>query len=1643
MDGALAEQDGPLEDRPSSGTSAPREDLLKPLGALVLPDHPDKVQGASVEVNQVSKEKRSLQTSGHGCPYQNGPTPPFLDSPLSLDPTTSPVGPDASAGVAGFHDNLRKSQGTSAEGSVRKEALQSLRLSLPMQETQLCSTESSLPLEKEEQIRLQARKRLEEQLRQYRAKRQLERSSQPATNVRLFSTLDPELMLNPENLPRASTVAMTKEYSFLRTSVPRGPKVGSLGLPTHTKDKKSSKSSKIRSLADYRTEDVGGSSGCGPTADTIGGSLKQSRGSASVVSEVSLSPETDGHLENALLTGDSVSEADGNESDNSSHSSLSTRGTSNILGSMVGVQRAVCVVDGQEMAMEALGQFPSIKDVLQAAAAEHQDPGQEVSGEGRSRRDSVCSSVSMESSVAEAQDEMLQVLKEKMRLEGQLEALSLEASQALQEKAELQAQLAALRTRLQVQVEHSHNSQQKQDSLSSEVDTLKQSCWDLEQAMTELQNMLEAKNASLASSNNDLQVAEKQYQRLMAKVEDMQKSILSKDNTVHDLRQQMAALQSQLQQVQLERTTLTSKLQASQAEITSLQHARQWYQQQLALAQEARVRLQGEVAHIQVGQMTQAGLLEHLKLENVSLSQQLTETQHRSIKEKERIAAQLQNIEADMLDQEAAFVQIREAKTMVEEDLQRRLNEFEGEREQLQKVADTAVSLERQLEQVKLTLQQRDQQLATLQQEHLDLVKQLTTAQEALQAREQSLDNLHTRYDELQVRLEELQGEATSQEDTIRFLQNEKIVLEVALQAARSGQEELDRGTHRLEEDTEETSGLLEQLRQELAVKSGQVEHLQQETASLRKQTQKVKEQFLQQKVMVEAYRRDATSKDQLISELKTTKKRLDSEMKELRQELLKLQGEKRAVEAEHLRVQKQASLARQQVADLESHLQSAQAERDEMETHLQSLQFDKEQMVTLTEANESLKKQIEELQQEAKKAITEQKQKMRRLGSDLTSAQKDMKAKHKAYENAVSILSRRLQEALAAREAADAELTQLRAQNNSSGNDPVLHERIRALEVELQSVGHSKMLLEKELQEVIAMTSQELEESREKVLELEDELQESRGFRRKIKHLEESNKKLALELEHERGRLTGLGQSNAALREHNSILETALAKREADLVQLNLQVQAVLQRKEEEDRQMKQLVQALQASLEREKVEVSSLKEQVAAARVEAGHNRRHFKAASLELGEVKKELQAKEHLVQTLQAAADELQIREGKHSQEIAQFQAELAEAQTRLQVLQQQLDEQLSQPPAGSQEMENLKWERDQKEREVRALKQQLDLTEQQGRKELEGTQQLLQNIKSELEMVQEDLSGTQKDKFVLQAKVSELKNNMKTLLQQNQQLQLDLRRNTAKRKEPKGEPSSSPATPIKIPDCPVPAALLEELLRPPPAVSKEPLRNLNSCLQQLKQEMDSLQRQMEEHTITVHESLSSWTQAEDPVGEHAHPRGDTQQRSGSRGRPRGQTYKGKSRLWASTRRIRTRGLLLSDATRAPGRTSSRPPRALPRPAGTHSSPAPSAAAHTRAPTTRHPLLFPLARAPRPPRQSARRGDAPALGPAGCPSRCLTAPPRIGARRATSPGAGAGRRAAVASGGAGPSALLRAPPRAGARARPGRRGRPPGS
>lgn len=218
-------------------------------------------------------------------------------------------------------------------------------------------------------------------------------------------------MLHPEGLPRANTVAMTTEYSFLRTSVPRGPKLGSLGIPSSKEKKpKSSRSSKIHSLADYKTPESDVKSTEAPggvvsvSADSSFSSLHSSTSSVSTISQISISSETKTHSETSQLIRDNVSEvdgsesgfrADGNDSDSSSYSSVSTTGTYSMLAAIANKPKAPYTVEGREIAPEAMGHFPSLQEVLQAATEERHmeelEQDREGSVEPRSRRDSFSS----------------------------------------------------------------------------------------------------------------------------------------------------------------------------------------------------------------------------------------------------------------------------------------------------------------------------------------------------------------------------------------------------------------------------------------------------------------------------------------------------------------------------------------------------------------------------------------------------------------------------------------------------------------------------------------------------------------------------------------------------------------------------------------------------------------------------------------------------------------------------------------------------------------------------------------------------------------------------------------------------------------------------------------------------------------------------------------------------------------------------------------------------------------------------------------------------------------------------------------------------------------------------------------------------
>lgn len=74
-----------------------------------------------------------------GQESHGGSTPPLATPSPDSRVADSPLSAELDPGVASFPDSLEKSEAALAEGTVHKgDALQSLRLSIPMQETELC-----------------------------------------------------------------------------------------------------------------------------------------------------------------------------------------------------------------------------------------------------------------------------------------------------------------------------------------------------------------------------------------------------------------------------------------------------------------------------------------------------------------------------------------------------------------------------------------------------------------------------------------------------------------------------------------------------------------------------------------------------------------------------------------------------------------------------------------------------------------------------------------------------------------------------------------------------------------------------------------------------------------------------------------------------------------------------------------------------------------------------------------------------------------------------------------------------------------------------------------------------------------------------------------------------------------------------------------------------------------------------------------------------------------------------------------------------------------------------------------------------------------------------------------------------------------
>ncbi|KAL3856862.1 hypothetical protein ACJMK2_011573 [Sinanodonta woodiana] len=1053
-----------------------------------------------------------------------------------------------------------------------------------------------------------------------------------------------------------------------------------------------------------------------------------------------------------------------------------------------------------------------------------------------------------------------ELLKEKANLEGQLEMLTFEAQSTLQERAELQAQLASLKLK-----NINTKGQQKDEASSSllaNVESLKQVRISLEQSLVETKRQLEEKAEEARSLLEELKQSQEISDKFQSRIKELRDEIKSRDMTIQALKNKIAELYVEVQ------TSLQSKMEAdnearsAKSDLVSLQNARQWYQQQLQTATQARSELQHELTNLQAQAVSQGSIIERLRAENTRLRQQLSETQQRALKEKELLARQLETIQADMMDREATFQEIQRERSFLEDTFATKIQTVEEEKSRIGALMQMTSDMDAQLERANNDLKKKQSLIFTLENEQMDLMKKLTLSQESLIEKDKTIEELEQKLIEVESRLNAFQNSLVGKDVDILKLKEEKAAAEIALKSALEEKRAVDTALESLKHDMGRVEKSFKQMKLELNTKSTELEQLRSDNNESQTELERLRQIFENKKRTLDNTTKEHEIKSAQINELQTQKVSLDSEVILLRDKVSGLESMFQNATKEKEFLDMELTATREKLTKIQQvsvpHKEEETLQKSEVVPETFSMEFRK-----LEEENTQLKEQLAQIEKSTKKENTKYKARIAKLNSDLKALQGELTDRQQSFDTNVALLSSKLREVISDKEKLETELDMAHKKYELS-----MMEQQDQISVELQNLASEleqsrlqKQSLESQLRELQSVRELEIHHYQQELSSLQEEITRIQQEQADNTAAEEENQKLALELEKERGRLAGLTQSNATLKQHVSQLEDALAQRESALVDIHSHLSQSTKEREQEEHSYIKRIQILEENLQNEKDSQRDLRKQIGVKITDNKKLKRQNESIKSEQEQLRQDVQQAKQDIGTLQSELDT-----NKQVQVNLQNQAKTMETENKsikreLERVQQQLADNMAREPVIQEQIQSLQFQLSLKCSDLEAAQEHLRLSEERQQTEMNSIKQALLEKNSEIEELRSELATTRHDKLSQQAKMAELRSALKSSVQYHKMLR---KLSSMKNNSISDLNVELPPLPFDLED--MDKLLLDTAVR---ALESKPLDNLQSCLSKLRMEITGLQSQLESHTTTIETSANNWSQLENQVKELNH------------------------------------------------------------------------------------------------------------------------------------------------------------------------------
>ncbi|CAL1536149.1 unnamed protein product [Lymnaea stagnalis] len=1045
-----------------------------------------------------------------------------------------------------------------------------------------------------------------------------------------------------------------------------------------------------------------------------------------------------------------------------------------------------------------------------------------------------------------------EVLKEKAKLQGQLEVLADESQNMLKERAELQAQLASLTGRLS-KLQVSGSGSGTDITIKKEVENLRESRKLLESTLLDANRMLSEKAEEVRALQDELQVAQDTATKLQVRSQEMRDDVRAKDMNIQALKNKIAELYVEVQMSIQAKMEADTEARTSRNDLMSLVKAKEWYQEQLQVAHDVRSKLQRELTILQGQTVTHGTIVERLKTESARLRHQLVETQQRALRDKELLARHLEGIQADMMEREAAFLEIQRERKLYEDTFNYQVTTAEEEKSRLTMLQQATHDLEAQLDRAHSEAKKRHDQLLTMENGQMDVMKRLAVAEETLGEKESALVDMEQKLIQMESQLQAVMSDLTKKDNEMLSLKEEKASTEIALKSALQEKASVDRALEVLKADMGKVEQSFKQMKQELSVRLTELQQVKGEKDRLLEDLDRAQHELEIKSLSVDAMTRNFDGQSAAQHNLEAVKSNLEEQLNGLRLKVQSLAfelGEKEVIIAEETEKVTKLSV---KVAELEVKLEAAK----------DSVPVDK---IRIYENEmEELRLRIRVLEETEVEEANQVESEREKLHAEIARLKEELLDRQRAYTENLDILDQRLKELTADKQQLEIELgiarrseelTQLEERDSYT-------EEIQSLTNELKRERSAKTELEYKLLATQASKAAEIEALQQKLAFQTEALEGLQARYTALADVEMTNQMLELELEKERGRVMGLNQKNAELKDHTHQLEASLAQRESALEDLRRSVEESAKDLENRDHKFLDRISALEKSVEKEVSVQGELRKQMGVKIMENKRVKKQNENIKLELEQLRQDLatsqQTAEQSISDVEAANRLAQS----HLSDARENSAQIKALEVELERVRRDLSDNLARQPLLLEQIQSLEWQCAQKTREVEAAREQIKMAEERAQGEIEVIKASLQAKQSEINNLQAELTLLRQDKTHQRSQVNELRGALKASVQHHK---LTKRMNENDRSDVGVQANIERK--IVIPPLPFDLATIEQLIQDTKVtpLDSKPLDQLSSCLSSLRAEITGLQKQMDRHTTAVHTSSQSWKSVQSEVND---------------------------------------------------------------------------------------------------------------------------------------------------------------------------------